>query len=621
MLIVGKTKPKMNERHYVNHYQSGAVLGVLIHEELKPSAYYFRYIGLITSIDQMATTGKVLIRLPRSTPTKTLVAGDRVFTRNDLLGFSTSLNPGVFDFKGYTEKRGILRQLTLGEADFMQRAGHQGNLRIKATHLRDRIINDLRSKGIAEKKFAVMEALLLGRRIDITEDVLKNYQNAGAMHLLAISGLHIGMLIWMLNYLFKPVTRLRYGRKIRWLLLLLSLWSFAFLSGLSPSVIRAVTMFTIFTVGLMIERRARLDHMLFMALFVSLLFYPLYLFDLGFQLSYAAVLSIIVIGPRIKSVWQPKNKWLGYFWNLLIISFSAQIGVGPLSLFYFHQFSAMFLVSSMVVIPFLGFVLGMGFLMILLNFLGFLPMFYIALYEMLIGAMNKAIAFFGSFNTLIFKEVFFNAALLVLGYITLVLCLARWRIIKRNRLVWLLISTISIFSVLLWEKENTESTSSFVVFHMHKNSLFLNRSGSKGAIYLYTEHTSSIEKIESSGADEKQQLASELLKAYRKTRFLFKYPETGQWSNFFVFAKHRIMILDHRVIDKDFGFDPDVLIIVNSPKVNLERVLRKMRPKIIVADGSNYYSFKKLWESSADKLGIRFHDTAEHGAFTLSDPS
>ncbi len=604
MFIITKNKPGRNLMHYTYHYIPGSSIRISLKEELKHTGHYFRFKGEIIGVDKKKTEGDILIRISKDEMNQPLRLGVCILTSREPKEIGKALNPAAFDFREYSRKKGIYHQLSLSQEQFTTLPAEQMNVRTLALMCRGRIIKSLGDKGFTSKEFSVIEALLLGKRQDLSKETTSSYQNAGAMHLLAISGLHIGILLMILNVVLRPLERLRHGKAIKWVLLIGFLWFFAFISGLSPSVIRAATMFTVLSFGIRIGRFSQLGNYLFTALFLSLVIKPLYVFDLGFQMSYLAVSAILGISPFLKSLWNPDQKLLRYIWNLFVISISAQLGVLPLSLYHFHHFSALFFLSSIAIIPFLGIVLGMGYFMIILDFFNFLWPFYVEVYAMMITMMNHTIEILGSINTLIFKNVFFTKPLLFVSYLFIALFAFSIRNLNAKRSVALLFSGILLFAILLFEKRATQTESAFIVFHQYKQSLFLRRVGDTGILYS------------GSGANDGSQELS-FVENYARDHFLLNLSESEQMLNFYKVGNRNIMVIDHLSIKSDFGFKPDILILINSPQINLDRILAEIRPKVIIADGSDFSSYKSLWERSCKQKGIIFHDTYRDGAFTL----
>ena len=253
-------------------------------------------------------------------------------------------------------------------------------------------------------ELAFIKALLLGQRQDITADVYEDYAKAGAVHILAISGLHIGILLLILQFIMKPLLYFRHGKFVRLLLILCVLWSFAIIAGLSPSVVRAVMMFSMFAIVRGLKRTSNSLNTLAVSAFILLLVRPEFCFDVGFQLSYAAVASIIIVKPVLDKWWRIKH-WIGnWFLDLLKVSIAAQIGVLPLSLYYFHQFPGLFFVTNIVVIPCLIVILGLGILMLVLIGIHQPPDLLIQILSWFIQLMNWFVEWVASKEAFLFDQ-------------------------------------------------------------------------------------------------------------------------------------------------------------------------------------------------------------------------
>lgn len=607
VIIVTNTKPKGNNKHFSHHYEPASILAIRLEEELKSTNFNVRFYGKVIRVNQKEVEGRVLIRIPKKEIEKPLELDDLIYTSAPLFEINGPKNPGGFDFRKYYAGRGIRHQLTLYKNQIIQIKLKPRKIKNWALLLRERIIASLAHHKYSDKSFSVIQALLLGKRHDLSEETIRSYQDAGAMHLLAISGLHIGILMAILNALLRPLKRVKYERWIRLILLLGFLWTFAFLSGLSPSVIRAVSMFSILSLGMIRRLKSRLSNYLMISLFISLVIKPLYVFDLGFQLSYAAVIAILEIGPLIKNLWKPKHKLLGYLWNLFVISIAAQLGVLPLCLYYFHQMSGLFLLSSLIVIPFLGLILSGGYLMILLDRLGLLQVIYVMAYDKVMQMMNATIDTIAKLEFLVFEQVFFSLPLLFLSYILLYFWI-NWLKSRTMRASVFLMTWMLIFTgTLLVESFQSDKSYAFVVFQQYKKSLIIDQRGT--LLYVY------------SNADPKDPNILRALRDYKQKYIGMELIRSKRDKNFFRIGNKKLMVVDHKSVNTDFGFDPDIIVLANSPKINLDRFINQTKPTVIVADGSNYETFKTMWEKSAKSKGILFYDTAKQGAFIISNPS
>ena len=217
------------------------------------------------------------------------------------------------------------------------------------------VVDVYRSWGFDQDVQAVVSALTIGEKTDLTPELKAMYSAAGVSHVLALSGLHVGILSCILLWLFYPLTYLKHGRKILACLVVCLLWLFAFISGLSSSVVRAVVMYSLYTfASFCSEERFSGMHSLVLAAFLMLIYNPFFLFDISFQLSFTAVFSILAFYPLFSRWLCIKNCVLRYVWNTLSLSISAQLGTLPFILYYFGSFPTYFLLVNLVVVILAG---------------------------------------------------------------------------------------------------------------------------------------------------------------------------------------------------------------------------------------------------------------------------
>ncbi|NNE54598.1 MAG: ComEC/Rec2 family competence protein, partial [Flavobacteriales bacterium] len=200
-------------------------------------------------------------------------------------------------------------------------------------------------------RIGVVAALTLGDKSQLDKDTRNAFAMAGAMHVLAVSGLHVGILFMVIQKLLKPLSRLKNGSWFKTVILIATLWFYATLTGLSPSVLRTSTMFTFIALASHGGRQSNIYNTLAASAFLLLAIDPHLLFNVGFQLSYCAVIGIIWLQPVIYRVWFIKHKVGNWLWQLTSVSLAAQIATFPLGIFYFEQFPNLFLLTNILVIP------------------------------------------------------------------------------------------------------------------------------------------------------------------------------------------------------------------------------------------------------------------------------
>lgn len=261
-------------------------------------------------------------------------------------------NPEEFNYKRYLSFLNVFHQQFADSSSVMVLSSNHGNPLITSSlKLRAHFSALLKQYVHGEKELAIANALLLGNKDELDDKIKDTYAASGAMHVLAVSGLHVGIIYVIILFVLKFVLR---ERKKEWMVAVVAiplLWGYAFVTGLSPSVLRAVTLFSILAFGRAMGRSGGMVNMLAVSAFILLVFNPFLLMQVGFQLSYVAVLGIIFIYPQVRKLLMP-SQWIWIaVWDITAISIAAQIATFPLSVLYFHRFAPYFLVSNLLVIP------------------------------------------------------------------------------------------------------------------------------------------------------------------------------------------------------------------------------------------------------------------------------
>lgn len=343
----------------------------------------------------------------------------RPFSEKELTGF---------DYGDYLLRKGI-SGTGLVYAGNWYRAGKPRWLTFsqRARVCQQKVVEVYRSWGLDEEVQAVIAALTIGDKSDLSTDLKNVYSAAGASHVLALSGLHVGILSGFLFLVFYPLTYWkRYGRMVRMLLVVTLLWGFAFISGLSSSVMRAVVMFSLYAfASCCSEERFSGIHSLVLAAFLMLLYNPFFLFDLSFQLSFAAVASILAFYPLCTRGVVIQNRLLRYLFNLLCLSVSAQVGTLPFVLLYFGTFPTYFLLANLIVSPLAACILVLTLMALALSSVPWLGSGVVVLLDwstsFLNGAMRMVQHFSGSQITSVYLSAG-QACLLAGIFICLYLC-------------------------------------------------------------------------------------------------------------------------------------------------------------------------------------------------------
>lgn len=238
------------------------------------------------------------------------------------------------------------------------------SLKMKALRLREKILEKYRQWGIKAEPMPVLSALTLGHKGSLDKETREAYAVAGISHVLALSGMHVGIIWLLLDVLLRPWARGRF-RWLRGMGIITSLWVFAFVVGLEASVVRAVLMCMLVEMGRLSGFKPFSLNTLAIAAFFMLLYRPFYLFDVGFQLSFVAVLSILVFYPLFFQCIPVKGRVKRWAWGVICLSLSAQLGTAPLVMYYFSNFSVYFLLTNLVAAVLVPFIIYGAVLMVL----------------------------------------------------------------------------------------------------------------------------------------------------------------------------------------------------------------------------------------------------------------
>lgn len=529
-----------------------------------------------------------------------LIPGDVIISQGVLTALPFSKNPFGFDYKSYLKSQNIHRTLYLKVGQWRLLTTQPYSLKSRLYRLQQLLILRLQATINAPNTAAFSLAFLLGERSYITPKVKAGFSKVGLIHILAISGLHIGMLLLLLRFLCRPLSVFKHARTFEFVIIVFSLLCYALLTGLSASVLRAVTMYIFVAIGILWKRQIPLLNALVASALLLVCIDPFCLFTVGFQMSYAAVFSIAIVQPILLRFWQPKYLLIQYFWKLITVSVAAQLGVLPLSLYYFHQFSGVFLLSNVVVMPFVGLLFIWGVVVLFVSVFNINTPHIIESYRFLVSQLHLFIDFFGGNKILFFEAVHFSKLLAAVSYLFLAALTAFlfFKNIKTFR--------ICCFSILLlqgscfFEKKEKIELSKWVVFHQYKATLVVkSKQGTTKAWGGMSKRT-------------QQNLKNYCVDIGHDIPRI-----TKQIPQVFALGDAIVLHVDARGTFEVPYLKNPIVLLSNSPKINLERLLQFLCPTKIIADGSNKNFYRQKWAATCAAYGVEFHDTYTKGAFVL----
>jgi len=594
---------KDNYIHSIKNETEPHVVELVVREKLKGSATTDKYIGIVKRLDHQGSSGKILVHLHKTPENSKVQIGSTIQINGLLIKNKKSLNPNQFDYGNYLNTKSIFAQIYTHPNSIKVSDKIDKNSWYYSNQIKNKIIVNLQKNKFSKDELQVVSALILGQQQDISREILQDYQYAGAIHILSVSGLHVGFILLFITFLLKPLPKNKLGNSIRLLTLIASLWGFAVLAGLSPSVVRSVTMFSFVAVGMYLKRTTNIFHTLLVSMFLILFFQPSFLFDVGFQLSYLSLFFIIWLQPLIANLWEPKNKIVTYCWEILTVSLAAQIGAFPLSIYYFHQFPGLFFITNLIIIPFLMLIMGLGVLVMVMAAVDFVPMITLKALELSLFFLNSIIKWVASFEQFIIKDIPINWQTLCGLYLFIIAAIIWFKKPTYSKIVFAFISLLFFQSSLFITRWKVQNQNEWIVFNSLKNTLVTERNGNKVTVYGNERVTN---KTASNTA-----LKSYLIANNSNIIGIKKI------QNLYYFKEKKILVIDSLgIYSKEIN--PDIILLRQSPKINLERLIQVNNPKLIVADASNYKTNVNHWKAICLKKKIPFHATAEKGFYRLN---
>lgn len=411
-------------------------------------------------------SGKLLIALKvDSVRPIHLKYGDEFLISAKYLPVEPPYNPGEFDFKQWLASKNIYYQTFIRQTQLVKTTENKGNpVKAFALKLRQQQVNIYRKLIKDDEAFAVASTLILGYRADLSKETLAAYSKTGTIHALSVSGMHVGIIYIALNFLLGFLDRRKATQLFKVVLICVLIWGYSLLTGFSPSVLRSAIMLTVFILSKQLNRSSNSYNVVAFTAFCLLAYQPFLIWDVGFQLSFLAVIGLIYYQPKIKKWLYFKNKWVNKLWETTAMGLAAQLATLPLSIYYFHQFPVYFMISNLfILIPItLMMYLGIAILLLKLHFLA--PIF-----EYLINFTNKGLKWIANLPYAGITEIWINRwelILLALFLLTVSIGLSRY---KRKVFLLSVIILIIFQGSVTYRKINFMRQEELIFFSLRKN--------------------------------------------------------------------------------------------------------------------------------------------------------
>ena len=426
-----------NQKEWIGYrYHKNDTIIAIIQEPLVQKRKTWKALVSIRAVKHLGTwmnaKSNLLLYLKNDSLSATLETGDELQFQAPLQKITNDFNEGGFDYVRYCQFQQIYFQVYLPKEARIQYKKNTSSLKYYLYQTRNKILTILK-KAIPEKsEQSVAEALLIGYKEDLDRSLVQRYSNTGVVHIIAISGLHLAMIYGLLIKILQPLGNKKWNNYIRTIITLSILWSFSFITGGAAAILRSAVGFSFLLMSKSLGYKNYILNTLAASAFFLLLYNPYLLWDLGFQLSYAAVLGIILLSGYIEGWFDFKNKLLQLIWQINSVTISAQVFTLPIILYQFHQFPNLFLFTNFLVVPLSGLILYAELLLVLVSPIPILLKWLGALTGFLIAQMNGIIERTNRLPFAITQNISINLSQMLLLYL-LITALLIWLLHKSSK--------------------------------------------------------------------------------------------------------------------------------------------------------------------------------------------
>ncbi len=608
-----------NQPHHFGEYvgQQCQFIGTV--KNIAPKGKNYQAILQVFSLGKdslQPASGQLLAYMPIDTFRQKPTIGDTLLCKAYLSSPQGALNPKAFNYAHFLHTRNIHFTAYIKSENWQKvNQSNPFSLIGFSQNIQNKCLTILQKHLPTERERAVASALILGYKPDLSQETKAAYSNTGAMHVLAVSGLHTGFIyIIVMMFLNKIPIRNSTWLVLKTALLIGSLWLFALITGAAPSVLRSATMFSFVALGKALNRQANIYNTLAASAFCLLLVNPFLIFAPGFQLSYLAVGGIVYFQPLIYKLKYFKNKLPDYLWNLTAVSCSAQLSTFPLSLYYFHKLPLYFWLSGMIVIPAAALILPLGLLLFMVDkipllgwFIGKLLHFAVSLMNFLVFSIQDLpgtiltktwvgpiglILIFGSIASLVYTiEQKKARGFLAIGGFLLLLCFGN-----------------------IHNSWNSIQQKNITIYHHKKASIIDLVDGKK--VYTISSEIPGSPEIKYTTVSHLQYRAVKTQHFLQPDSLTIDFEHLRVKSYYYQFFDKHIFLLNKNSILPDNKLKVDYLLVSGNPDFDFEKVDQSIEFSTLIIDATNRFYSRERWIKYCQKNDLEYWDISQKGAFT-----
>ena len=586
-------------------YKKANNLIVTINNEPILKGKYWHFSANVIQANQSAVKGKMLLTIAADNVT-TFSYGDELLVPYNFKPVDPPFNPAVFNYKAYLANQHIYEQSFLYPGQYKIIAHNAGNAVIAySLRLREKLVNLFKTNIKDANAAAVASTLILGYKADLSPDVLQAYAKTGTIHVLSVSGAHVAIVFVFISFALSFLNRSRRGQWIKAVVSIIFIWAYAMLTGFSPAVCRSAIMISMVILGRAGYRNNNTANLLALSAFVLLIYDPLLIADVGFQLSYLAVLGLIMLQPIINNWFRIENKYGRKIWYYISASIAAQVITFPLAAFYFHQFPIYFLVSNLFIIIPSELILFSGIVAMLFSWVPFFGKAIFWVLENTILVMNKGLTFIEHQPFATVDKIWFTSIECTLLFI----CVTAFFYYLYNQKKWLL--TFSLLCLLIVttsltdNKVKTIKNNNITFYSLNKHYGVLFKNGVSGVLLTDLKPTDAVYKYDIQPGIDSSRVTQLKIVSVNDNLLTDNFAKN---SGFIRFGDSRMVIVSNSFSGTPVGkkLVADVIYITGNPYLDLKDLTKYFQFKTLIIDGTNSLSTINRLTADCSKTGIKY---------------
>ncbi|MBI2966822.1 MAG: ComEC family competence protein [Bacteroidetes bacterium] len=579
-----------------------------------------RVFSMFTGNSWQSVHGKLIAYLRIDTLSTRLQYGDRLIFSSHITEIPPPGNPSEFNYKRYLSFHNIFQRTFIEKGSWKKTDEKRGNFFVyHASLVRHDLLGILQTLDLTKNEYAVASALLLGYEEDIEPSLTRAYAASGALHVLSVSGLHVGIIYVALEWLLGFISKFRYGKISKTILIILMLWCYAGITGFSPSVLRATTMLSFVVVGRNFRKQSDVFNSIAVSAFLLLFLDPYLIFQVGFQLSYIAVLGIVLFYPYFYPLWEPRSRFWDKVWGITVISVSAQLATFPLGLLYFHQFPNYFIFSNLLVIPLSTAIIFLGIAILAISPIHSIAAFLSLILQYLLKFLNGSVLLIENLPLSLTEGISISIfeSWLIYFIVIMLFCFFLYR---QYRFLLLTIGSVLAFSTLQIPQVIADSRQKqFIIYNIPGTPAYNFVSGTKNLFIADTSLTRdksrmlfyilhdwwdrNLQNTVISGFTAPAGMNDVLVARLPFIRF-------HALTVAFIHAAPEKRLPDHKPA-------VDILILGKNANISLKRLRELYTFKKLIFDSSNSTWKIKRWQKEAGEMNIEYYSVPEKGAYVL----